>query len=297
MFSQTPDIYVKSDKENKKIFTLFNDSRPNILNEISMNINKSHITHNSIILTKDNKIILCNRRLSFYASYIVHLFNKDFKQFDIKRFIKCVKTLNVKEFAVLYYTLNKKGIINIQDYVNFDVYEFIYNFKDIKPFIDIPYEIFIIYPVLIDKLTKILIDFANNILILPNSNNTILPGGKKKFLEETSYEVLKRELKEELNLNICDVKYLNEYYEFKNINEDIKPVLCMYNHDKILNYNYLDLTYIIKISKTFNEIKMNFKRNVEIFNLYPSITIKFDNEELKINNIRYLLKIFIKYIN
>lgn len=296
MFSQTPDIYVKSDKENKKIFTLFNDSRPNILNEISKNINKSHITHNSIILTQDNKMILCNRRLSFYASYIVHLFNKNLKQFDTKRFIKCVRALNIKEFAVLYYILNKKGIINIQNYVNIDIYEFIYNFKDDKPFIDIPYEIFIMYPSLINKLIKILLDFANNILILPNNDNTILPGGKKKFLEETSYEVLKRELKEELNLNICDVKYLNENYEFKNINEDIKPVLCIYNHDKILNYNYLDLTYIIKVSKTFNDIKTNFKRNVEILDLYPSITIKFDNEELKLNNIRYLLKIFIKYI-
>lgn len=296
MFSHTPDIYVKSDKENKKIFTLFYDSTPDILNEISTNINKSHITHNSIIITKDNKIILCNRRLSFYASYIVHLFNKNFKQFDIKRFIKCVRTLNIKEFAVLYYNLHKKGIINICEYVSNEIYEYIYNFRDVKPFIDIPYEIFLIYPILIDKLVKTLIDFASNKLILSNNNNTILPGGKKKFIEETSQEVLKRELEEELNLNICDVKYLNEYYQFKHIDENIKPVLCMYNHDKILNFNYLDLTYIIKINKTFNEIKTNFKRNIEILNLYPSITIKFDNDELKINNIRYLLKIYIKYI-
>lgn len=298
MFSQTPDIYVKSDKENKKIFTLFHDSTPNILNEISKSIHQSYITHNSIILTADNKIILCNRRLSFYASYIVHMFNKDLSQFNTKRFIKCVRNLNLKEFAVLYYTLDKNHIINIKDFIDIKIYNYICNFKDIKPFLDLSsYKIFMLYPILIEKLIKTLIDFANNRLILTNNNNTILPGGKKKFIDESSLGVLKRELEEELNLSSYEIQYLNKFYKFKNMDEDVHPVLCMYNHDKVLNFNYLDLTYIIKINKTFNEIKFNFKKNFEIYNLYPSITIKFDTEELKLNNIIYLLKIYIKYLN
>lgn len=297
MFSQTPDIYVKSDKENKKIFTLFHDSNPNILNEISKSINTSHITLNSIILTADNKIILCNRRLSFYASYIVHMFNKNLYQFNTKRFIKCVRNLNLKEFAVLYYMLDKNNIINIRDFIDAKMYDYICNFKDINPFINLPYNIFMLYPILIEKLIKTLMDFANNKLILSNNNNIILPGGKKKFIDESPINVLKRELEEELNLNSYEIQYLNKFYKFVNIDENIHPVLCMYNHDKILNFNYLDLTYIIKINKTFNEIKLNFKQNFEIYNLFPSVTIKFDTDELKINNIIYLLKIYIKYIN
>lgn len=294
MFSQTPDIYVRSNKENKKIFSLFKNT--DVLDEISKDINKSHISYNCIIITKDNKMILCNRRLSFYASYIVHQLQKNLTSLDTKRFLNCVKNLNLKEFIVLYYTLYQNNLINIKEYINPEVFEYICNFKDIKPYIKIPKKLFNIYPFLVNSLIKILIDFANNKLILKDNNNIILPGGKKKYYDESPLNVLKRELFEELNLNICNVKYLDKCYNFKNIDENIIPVLCMYNHDKILNFNYLDLTYIIKTDYTFKEIEVNFKKNFEIYNLYSSNTIKINTNMLSFNTIKLLLKIYIKYI-
>jgi 8-oxo-dGTP pyrophosphatase MutT (NUDIX family) len=295
MFSKIPDMYIKSDKENKKIFTLFNDSGPNIMHEICKDINELYITYNSIIITKDNKIVLCIRRLSFYASYIIHILNRDLKHFDMKKFIKCLKKLNLKEFASFYYTLYSQNYINIKKYISNEVYEFICNFKDVEPFLVFPSNLFKLYPKLIGKLVKILIEFSTNKLILYNTNSVILPGGKQESIDETPFNVLKRELREELNLDICNIKYLNEFYEFKALDENIKPVLCVYNHDKILNFNYLDLTYIIKTDATFYDIKSNFKQNFEICDLHPSLIIKFDLNCMK--NIKALIKIFIKYLN
>lgn len=299
MFSVIPDIYLKTPKEIKKIFTLFYDSNINILNEINVLMPTIRHSYNALLITSDNRLILCSRKFSFYASYVIYSLTKKKKYFNEKKFLNCVKNLNIKEFSAFYYMLDRNKIINLKKHVSPEIYEYMSNFvldEEYNKFFDISYSFISNDNIIINKLVNILLDFVNNILLISNTKNVILPGGKSKSIDEKPLDILKRELFEELNLSITDVEYLNKYYKFIAIDENIYPVLCMYIHDKVLKYNYLDLTYILRTKKTFQEINLNFKANNEVHKLISTTKIHFDTTNLRLNNIIYLLKIYKKYI-
>ncbi len=54
---------------------------------------------------------------------------------------------------------------------------------------------------------KILVERKNN-----NKEECIIPGGKREN-NETDLETLKRELKEELSVDLIDAEYIDEYYD------------------------------------------------------------------------------------
>lgn len=299
MFSIIPDIYLKTSKEIKKIFTLFYDSNTNILNEIKNLLPTIRHSYNALLITSDNRLILCDRKFSFYASYVIYSLTKKKQYFNDKKFLSCVKHLNIKEFSVFYHSLDKNKIINLKKHVTPEIYDYMSNFvldEEYNKYFNVSYSCIANDNIIISKLINILSDFVHNIILISNTKNVILPGGKRISVDEKPLDILKRELFEELNLSISDVEYLDKYYIFRSIDDNIYPVLCMYIYDKVLKYNYLDLTYILRTKKTFKEINLNFKSNNEVNKLISTTKINFDTTKLRASNIIYLLKIYKKYM-
>lgn len=318
MYFQTkPIYYIKTFREEKKIFYLANNDfrepgwilDENIENDLTGKklINPSY---NCFILTKDKKLILGTRSYSFYCSYIHYVLKNPNKKIHMGKIINCVKNLEISEFVSLMYVLDKKKIINIKDHLTSTQLKYISSHINIG-FCNIFYECdfnkikkdTLEYTLFKIKITKIISSFVqlqfecsktvahadiNPIL----SYTLILPGGKM-MPNENTYDIISREINEELGiqLNESNTMFLNRDLVFERFTKfsDIIPIFYTYTNDKILKYNYSDKVFVLYIDYNSSDIISHFKTNHEIKNIF-SINLNFDKNNIEVKTLINILK-------
>ncbi|AAG02764.1 putative NTP pyrophosphohydrolase mutT motif [Betaentomopoxvirus amoorei] len=212
---------------------------------------------NAILITSDNKIIIAERKFSYYMDtiYIISTY-KNISDDILETFIKLFDKLTNKEKYNIYNKkrINKKyiSIINfIEVYfdgnINHKYLQYLYNVK-----------------------SRIILN--NNFRY--RDKFLILPGGKKNNNENIN-EVISRESHEEINIPINNqdnnnIDIMQDYYSETII------------FDKILSKKFIDVTIIAKIKYSSIQILNFFKPNHEISN------IKF----IPINKINSMIDIF-----
>ena len=90
---------------------------------------------------------------------------------------------------------------------------------------------------------KILVERKNN-----NKEECIIPGGKREN-NETDLETLKRELKEELSVDLIEAEYIDEYYDiacFSNKPICVKTYLVKVEGEIICNNEIKEAIWIDK---------------------------------------------------
>lgn len=240
-----------------------------IYNTNLMNLSTKNFSYNAFIITNDKKLIVCYRKRSFYFDFMkiiclkIFLFEK-FK----KKLINCLYNLYLNEISsLIFYIFNDKNFFYTKDC-----------YSDL-----IKININILF---VDKdLYKHLLYIKENFKNYLSTKCIILPGGKynKNETNITQTDVLLREISEEIGLNLKEIEIKNYHFsdsQSKKCNiEDmpmniisniyqIKPILITYIHDHVLNKYYYDITYLIDLNFSSQEILNIFRPNVEIHKIY-----------------------------
>lgn len=314
MYFQTkPLIHLKNIREEKKIFLMEADNEKwkDTMNEIKEKLSKYNLKESltCFLITSDNKLLICNRTQDFYISFISMAINN---KLLMKKILNCIQNLEISDFVSLLTVLNYKYNIkskflkfilekdynNLMLFENIDTIKFLSKCNFNNLFYNYQNELF-------DILEKKILYFLN-LKHIPKSNITyILPGGKKEK-NESDYETIVREIKEEVKLNINnDTLFLNSDFQFKSFTpySNINPILYMSTFDYVLNYYFFDKIYILYLSESSNNLKNQFKENHEIkfisfFDLnLQTIILKHDNQnDIKNYNKKLLFAILHKYI-
>ncbi|CCU55671.1 mRNA decapping enzyme (Cop-D9R) [Choristoneura biennis entomopoxvirus] len=242
------DYQIESPSEKRDIF-IKNYSTLNI-----KNYNKK-TSFNAILITSDNKVIIAERKFSYYIDtlYVISI-QKNISDEILETFIKLFDKLTNREKSIIFNKkkINKKYI----SIINFIENNFNGNIKE--KYLEYSYN--------------------NKPRIILNDNFRcrdkflILPGGKKNSNENIN-QVILRESHEEINIPLNSTNNINiiqEYYSETII------------YDKILSKTFVDVTIIAKIKYSSLQILNFFKPNHEISN------IKF----IPINNINSMIDLF-----
>jgi 8-oxo-dGTP pyrophosphatase MutT (NUDIX family) len=232
----------------------------------TFNINnyKKKTSFNVIFITSDNKILLAERKFSFYMDILFNISRyKQIYHNTLKEFINTFYKLNLYEKFMI---INKKRISNkyisiinfIEKYFDDNIIKYCIEKND-----DIDYILsntkLGLYAIEKYKY-KLDINIISNKLRVyvpsPRDYKTfVLPGGKKEG-NECIDALIKREANEEINIpNTCDMEILNSYYSETII------------FDKKLFKRFIDVTFISKLKYASYEIKKYFRSNREINNI------------------------------
>lgn len=116
---------------------------------------------------------------------------------------------------------------------------------------------------MIDHIAGLIFDTNKHLLVLrkrtpDNRKECILPGGKRE-LGETDEETLKRELLEELGVEIDSIKYYKTYYD-KAIFEE--------------GEDFKQTTYVTQLKKGAISVRNEIKENLWISSDYEELGIK-----------------------
>lgn len=247
-------------------------------------------SYNAFIITKDKKILCCERQDSFYWTYLVQKFN-NYNFYLYKKILNIVKSLLLEEFLAFYIYfyhdkdmsklifLRYKSIINSQ-FCNIEkIKEKILLLK--KSNINFEY----INQTYGSELKTIFNEFLNYQLPLNLHQNLILPGGRKNHEDLNFFNILKREIKEELNINVdeAEIKILNNNYEFCNYNikSDIEPFYIYIRiYDKILNTYFDNICVIVNLNINFSDIKFILNKEIKkLFYINYNINKNFDKKK------------------
>ncbi|CCU56279.1 mRNA decapping enzyme (Cop-D9R) [Mythimna separata entomopoxvirus 'L'] len=247
MESYTKEI-VKLDVNNKEIqphiIETLSESRDIYIkdyNTLNINNYNKKTSFNAILITKDNMVVIAERKFSYYIDTLFAISKyKNITKDILEYFIKLFDKLTYREKTIIFNKkkVNKKynSIINfIENYFNGDIKERYLNYiHNHKP----------------------RIIFKNN-LRYNRDKFLILPGGKKNPNENID-AVITRESHEEINIPIDsnkDINILEDYYSETII------------YDKILSKTFIDVTIIAKIKYSSSQILNFFKPNHEISNI------------------------------
>lgn len=295
--------------EIKKFYYLFDSDKEN-LNKIDKIFKfQKQKTINTFIITNDNKTLFCNKNISFSLSYILNKLKKINKfniNLDTNKIIKCITTLYYEEFILLINGLINLNLIDIKLLSIFTIneIEIIFQngsrfFKQINNSIK-DSDLFYLarYFDLNTHLYNILKNFKRKyILKINDSTNIDLRFNHTKILigdkhiNNMSYEnLINKSLKDMFGFNnvSVNIKYINNEMKLVPFDNNFFPVLITEVYDKVLKQYYYDLSYIIQLNYSFNELKEKFNKNnvsnVTIFDSNIRINPKFFTE-LELNKL------------
>ncbi|BAO49507.1 putative NTP pyrophosphohydrolase mutT motif [Alphaentomopoxvirus acuprea] len=264
-----------------KHFDEFNISNYNNTNNASFNI---------VFITSDNKILIAERKYSYYFDCLYSICK-----------LNNISTSTLRNFINIFSKLNCIEKYNIINKINYNKrYEIILkfikeNFNDdiktiyMKKNINKLDTILFNNPVPLDIIKKSyyitkITGKQDNINILPyynlsnikKTNKTlILPGGRKKG-NESLFNIIKREVKEEINIKIEDIDISKTYYSETEI------------FDKIIYKTFIDITFIATLKYSSKEILNLFIPNIEIKNI-SFYNLKFINYKKLLFLVQYIL--------
>jgi len=257
-----------------------------ILNKFELNVDNFVRNYNDVKVKHK-----FNNLKSFYVFYFNN-FSKFNSIVSEKLFLKLYNNFDISFFKNAYYDLLRKNNINMTN--NLDIYNFYFTNNDLLINIDNfnhKYkninQKFIKYVYLNeDSEFSNYVDYViNNKKILYNTSNFInnfsdfnmsiyLKNTKKKI--KNNYEIIKEiiykkdSIQYKLNKsNNIDIEFVNNYYQFKNLNLEDIYILSL-DDDFINNLN----EYSSKINVNFTFIKMfnNFLKNEEKYNIIAKIS-------------------------
>ena len=250
-----------------------------------------------------------NNLKSFYVFYFNN-FSKFNSIVSEKLFLKLYNNFDISFFKNAYYDLLRKNNINMTN--NLDIYNFYFNNNDLlinidsfnKKYKNINQK-FIKYIYLNeDSEFSSYIDYViNNKKILYNTTNFISnfsDFNMSIYLKNTksniknNYEIIKELIYKKDNIkykliknNNIDVQFINNYYQFKNLNLDDIYILSL-DDNFICNIN--EYSSKIKVNFTFVKMFNNFLKDEEKYN----IIAKISNNDIIVKNIDMLKSKYLK---
>lgn len=269
--------------------------------EVINKINTNRLSYICFILLKDNKLLLCNRTYSFYYSFIISSINNNKPKINFNKIIDCINNINFIEFISLLNSLHLQKQIDLLSILPLKELN---NFRKVIEKFGFSHHEYLDFSHIINKNTleaikqkanNVFKNFLNSYKYM-NKCNKILPGGK--MVNEESYiEIIKREICEEIGLVLTEynTKYLNNELVFESLKKDsnLLPLIYAFTKDKILKYEFHNLIFILLLDETEDSIKLNFKPNHEIKNLfYEEIYLNYNKM-----NMDSIKKIITKYKN
>lgn len=294
----------KSLVERKRVFSLlteFNKSDSEVIKLFSNKLKSNYVNFNFLLITKDREILIEKRETSFYLTNILNILTKnkviESNSKQREKFCKSLEYLYVNEILDFTYFLIQNNIIDLSlEYLfeiwnilkfeinptksifekfknNFDV------FKEIKNDINIIIKNIInIYKNKSELIQEKKLIFTNILL------NCKIDKNHKTF--ECNAEILKQSLLDYISgteddiidfiqvldiINNDDGRETQEFVYLKHLpkNYQIKPVFGVIIDDFVLiNQVYFDLTFILYIDKSYNEINHLFDKK-KIVKLQP----------------------------